>query len=149
MDPATILGFVLSPFARLRDRLAGDVKVHVDEYRMSGQRSEPVLSLKRIWAEKGPGQSTFINDYEVELIEPVKLGTTRTEWREAGRPVPLEKGENLPAPGRTRTVHVLAFLDGELPTASGRFRARVYALGRRGFRRRPTLIEKDYDIRDI
>jgi hypothetical protein len=149
MDPTTILGVALSPFARLRDRVAGDVKVHVDEYRMSGQRSEPALSLKRIWAEKGPGQSTFVTDYEVELTEPAKLGTSRTEWREPGRPVRLEKGENLPAPGRTSTVHVLAFLDGELPSASGHFKAKVYALGRSGFRRRPTVIAKDYDIRDL
>ena len=148
MDFVSVLGFVLSPFARLCDRLVGDVKVHVEKHRMSGQRSEPVVSLQRIWAEKGAGQGTFVSDFEVELLEPVRLGTASTEWREPGRPVKVEKGENLPAPGRTKTVHVLAHLDGELPAARGHYKAKVYAVGRSGFRRRATLIEDEYEIAD-
>jgi hypothetical protein len=149
MDSVSVLRLLLSPFARLRDKIMGDMTVHVDDHRMSGQRSEPVVSLKRIWAENTTGQNTFVSDFEVELLEPVRLGTTRTEWREPARAVKVEKGENIPPFGRTNTVHVLAFMDGALPEASGHFKARVYAVGRSGFRRRPTLIEKDYDIRDL
>ena len=148
MDFVSVLRFVLSPFARLCDRLVGDVKVHVEKHRMSGQRSEPVVSLKRIWAENTTGQNTFVSDFEVELLEPVRLGTTKTEWREPARAVKVEKGENIPPFGRTNTVHVLAFMDGALPAASGHFKARVYAVGRSGFRRRAALIEDEYEIAD-
>jgi len=149
VDFVSVLRLLLSPFARLRDRITGDVKVHVDDHRMSGQRSDPVISLKRIWAENTTGQNTFVSDFEVELLEPVHLGTRKTEWREPAQAVKVEKGQNLPPFGIGETVHVLAFLDGELPEASGHFKASIRAVGRSGFRRRPTLVEKDYDVRDL
>ncbi len=148
MFPLDVVQFALAPLARLRDRMVGNVKVHFSVCRMVGQRSQPVVRLQDAWVENTTGQHTFVSDFEVRLIEPVSLSTTETQWRERRRPVEIAKGANVPPHGKTDEVYVLIHLDGPLPAPKGFFRGEVTAVGQEGFRRRPTVIEGDYEIAD-
>jgi len=149
MPLLSILQFAAGPFARVRDRMAGNLKVHFDECRMVGQRSEPVIRLSGMWVENTTGQDAFVEDVDVNLNEPVRLGTRETQWRERDKAVVIDRGGNVPAHQRTHRAYVLVHLDGDLRAPKGHFSGEVVALGREGFRRRPTPIDGDYDIRDL
>ena len=148
MSNSSVLQLVAAPLARFRDRIAGNLKVHFDECRMVGQRSEPVIRLKGVWVENTTGQDAFVEDLDVNLNEPALLGTKETQWRVRDRAVVIDKGGNVPAHQRTERAYVLVHLDGALPAYKGRFKGEVVAVGRKGFRRRPTRLEGEYEIAD-
>lgn len=137
------------PLSRLRDRMFGAVRVHYDNVRVAGQRTEPVVVLEGMWAENTTGQNHFLTDVEVELMEPTEIQSVRTEWRQPGRGVVVPKGANLPAFGRTDgTWDVFLWFGQEFDVAQGDFEGYVRAVGRKGFRALRTPVRGTYGIAD-
>ena len=146
---ANLLDLALSGAARLRDRIAGSVRVHVEKYRMVGDRSGPGLMLEGVWAENTSGQNQFVSDFEAKLSLPVQARTKATEWRVRNKPVVATKGANLPAHGRTDMEwDIIVWLDTPLPTATGAFEGTLLAVGRQGFRQKRTPLAGTYSIGD-
>ncbi len=144
-----IVEALTGPLARVRDRVSGAVKVHYENVRLAGQRTQPVVVLEGVWAENTAGQNHFISDFEVELLRPVKTRSVRSEWRQHKRPVAVSKGANLPAFGRTDGAwDVMLWLGDPLEVAEGEFKGYVKGVGRKGFRAVRTAVSGRFEIAD-
>ncbi len=138
--PLSVLG---SAVARVRDRAWGGLKVHVDDWRMANVSA---IMIESAWVENTSSQNNFVEDFDVEVLEPTKAGTASTEWRQPYRPVRINRGANVPAFGRTSAIAAIVHLDSPMPAIAGTVKIAISALGRRGFRNRPSVLETDYDL---
>jgi len=136
----------MSLVARLRDRVAGILKVHPGEYRMVGEAGAPALMFGGLWVENTTRRDAFVSDFQVELYEPVDAKTAKTEWRVHNRPVSLSPGMNVPAFQRTEAIDLIVHLDCRFPSGCGTFRGSISAIGPQGFRPRLTALDGEYEI---
>ena len=86
-------------------------------------------------AENPQGENAFVDAFEVEMLGPFRAAAVRYEYRSTRNTVIPHLAFNVPGHSESDPVIVIAFFHQHLPDTST-CRARIAAVGRRGFRRR-------------
>jgi hypothetical protein len=133
-----VLDTLLKPFSGLLDwagrRATRGVVCDVRGSRRVGGESDPGLYVTVV-AENPQGENAFVDAFEVEMLEPFHSPAIRYEYRSTPNTAIAHLALNIPGHGVSDPVIVIAFFDQHLPYTST-CRARIAAVGRRGFRRR-------------
>ena len=106
----------------------------VRESRRVGGESDPAVCVTAV-IENPQGQNAFVDAFEVEILEPFEAPAVKYEYRLNPKRTTQHLALNIPGHGVSEPVIVIAFFDQSLPYTSA-CRARIAAVGRRGFRRR-------------
>jgi len=129
---------ILKPFSGLFDwagrRATRGVVCDVRESRRVGGESDPGVYVTVV-AENPQGENAFVDAFEVEMLQPLPAPAVRYEYRSTPNTAIAHLALNIPGHGVSDPVIIIAFFDQHLPYTSA-CRARIAAVGRRGFRRR-------------
>lgn len=125
-----------SLFSFITRRTVGSLRVKVQNARIVGEQKKPGLAVT-VTVENPQGQNGFVNTFEVIMLTPFHGDAVRYEFRVAGAEGNVER---LPIniAGISRTLTVIAHFENDISSYDKRYKAKIAAIGRAGFRKRYT-----------
>lgn len=131
-----VIGVLAGPLDWISRRITRGLITHVRQARRVGGERDPGVYVTAV-VENPQGENAFVEAFEVEVQEPFKAAAVKYEHRSTLNKTISQLALNIPGHGVSEAVTVMAFFDRNLPYTSS-CRARIAAVGRRGFRRRWT-----------
>ena len=129
-----LLKLLTGPLEWLGRRWTRGVVCRLEESRRVGGEGDPGVYVV-VTVENPQGENTFVDRFEVEMIEPFRSPATSYEYRSTPNTTIKNLALNIPGHGISQPIIVIALFDQPLPYTSS-CRAQIAAVGRGGFRRR-------------
>lgn len=117
-------------------RATRGIVCRVRESRRAGGEGDPAVVVTVV-VENPQGENAFVGSFELEMLEPLKSVAVECEYRTDRRTRIHNLALNIPGHGVSDPVVVIAKFRGIMPYTSA-CRARIAAVGRKGFRKRWT-----------